>query len=112
MANDATGTYTAGTPFEFEMVMAFVDAKKPGVLKMFRGVDTVTTGTGRLSFRYIDGSTDSTFTTDEISISGDTRPDVMIPVELTGVAPVFKHSANEAFQLDAISLYYENLAPL
>ena len=114
VANDATGTYTAGTPFEFEMVMAFVDAKKPGVLKMFRGVDTVTTGTGRLSFRYIDGSTDSTFTTDEISISGDTRPDVMIPVELTGVsvAPVFKHSANEAFQLDAISLYYENLAPL
>lgn len=114
VADDGTGTYTAGTPFEFEMVMAFVDAKKPGILKMFRGVDTVTTGTGRLSFRYIDGSTDSTFTTDEISISGDTRPDVMTPVELTGVsvAPVFKHSADEAFQLDAISLYYENLAPL
>ena len=114
VANDATGTYTAGTLFEFEMVMAFVDAKKPGILKMFRGVDTVTTGTGRLSFKYIDGSTDSTFTTDEISISGDTRPDVMTPMEISGVsvAPVFKHSANEAFQLDAISLYYENLAPL
>ena len=114
VANDATGKYTAGTPFEFEMVMAFVDAKKPGILKMFRGVDTVTTGTGRLSFKYIDGTNDTTFTTDEISISGDTRPDVMTPMEISGVsvAPVFKHSANEAFQLDAISLYYENLAPL
>ena len=114
VSDDATGTYTAGTPFEFEMVMAFVDAKKPGILKMFRGVDTVTTGTGRLSFRYIDGVNNSTFTTDEISITGDTRPDVMTPMEITGVsvAPVFKHSADEAFQLDAISLYYENLAPL
>ena len=96
------------------MVMAFVDAKKPGILKMFRGVDTVTTGTGRLSFKYIDGVNNSTFTTDEISITGDTRPDVMTPMEIAGVsvAPVFKHSADEAFQLDAISLYYENLAPL
>ena len=103
----------AGTPFEFEMVMSFVDAKKPGVLKQWRGVDTVTTGGGRLAFKYLDGS-NNTFTTDEITLTGDTRPGAMTPVELTGVniAPVIKNNANEAFQLDAISLYFETLAPL
>ena len=113
VANDATGTYTAGTPYEFEMVMAFVDAKKPGVLKMWRGVDIVTTGTARLTFNYLDGS-GNTFSTDEILLSGDTRPDTMTPVELTGVniAPVIKNKLNEEFQLDAISLYFETLAPL
>ena len=113
VANDATGTYTAGTPYEFEMVMAFVDAKQPGVLKMWRGVDLVTTGSARLTFKYLDGS-GNTFTTDEIVLSGDTRPDTMTPVELTGVniAPVIKNKLNEEFQLDAVSLYFETLAPL
>ena len=113
VANDATGTYTAGTPYEFEMVMSFVDAKQPGVLKMWRGVDIVTTGSGRLTFKYLDGS-GNVFSTDEIVLSGDTRPDTMTPVELTGVniAPVIKNKLNEEFQLDAISLYFETLAPL
>jgi|21_taG_2_1085346.scaffolds.fasta_scaffold00651_14 hypothetical protein len=113
VANDATGTYTAGTPYEFEMSMSFVDAKQPGVLKMWRGVDLVTTGTARLTFKYLDGD-GNVFTTDEISLSGDTRPDTMTSVELTGVniAPVVKNNSNEEFQLDAISLYFETLAPL
>ena len=113
VANDATGTYSAGSPFEFEMVMSFVDAKKPGVLKMWRGVDIVTTGEARLTFKYLDGA-GNVFTTDEIKLSGDTRPDTLTPVELTGVniAPVIKNKLNEQFQLDAISLYFETLAPL
>lgn len=113
VADDGTGTYTAGTPYEFEMEMAFVDAKKPGVLKMWRGVDIVTTGSARLTFKYLDG-VGNVFSTDEIVLSGDTRPDTMTPVELTGVniAPVIKNKLNEEFQLDAISLYFETLAPL
>ena len=112
VANDATGTYTAGTEFEFQMDMAFVDAKKPGVLKMWRGVDTVTTGGGRLSFRF--DPRDLDFVTDEITLTGDTRPGEMTPVEIgsANISPLFKNKANEAFQLDALSLYFENLVPL
>ena len=113
VANDATGTYSAGTPYEFEMIMSFVDAKKPGVLKMWRGVDLVTTGEARLTFLYLDGSGNQ-FETDEITLSGDTRPDTMTPVELTSVniGPVIRNKLNAEFQLDAISLYFETLAPL
>ena len=97
---------------EFQMDMAFVDAKKPGVLKMWRGVDTVTTGGGRLSFRF--DPRDLDFVTDEITLTGDTRPGEMTPVEIgsANISPLFKNKANEAFQLDALSLYFENLVPL
>ena len=91
------------------MAMAFVDAKKPGVNKLWSGVDMVTTGTGRVSFRY--DPRNLNFVTDEINLSGDTRPGELTPLEISSVniSPVFKNKDNEAFQLDALSLYYENL---
>ena len=108
-ANDATGTYIAGTPFEFQMQMGFVDAKKPGVLKIWQGADSVSTGSASLSFRY--DPRESTFETDPITLTSDTRPDVMTPIEISSVSlsPIIKNSSNEDFQLDALSLYYENL---
>ena len=112
VANDATGTYTAGTPFEFSMQMGFVDAKKPGVLKTWQGADSVSTGSASLSFRY--DPRETTFETDPISLTSDTRPDVMTPVEISSVSisPIIKNSVDEDFQLDALSLYYENLEAL
>ena len=109
VANDATGTYTAGTPFEFEMQMGFVDAKKPGVLKTWQGTDSVSTGSASLSFRY--DPRESTFETDPIVLTSDTRPDTMTPVEISSVSlsPIIKNSLDEDFQLDALSRYYENL---
>ena len=112
VANDATGTYTAGTPFEFSMQMGFVDAKKPGVLKTWQGADSVSTGSASLSFRY--DPRETTFETDPITLTSDTRPDVMTPVEISSVSisPIIKNSVDEDFQLDALSLYYENLEAL
>jgi hypothetical protein len=109
VANDATGTYTAGTPFEFHIQMSFVDAKKPGVLKTWQGADSVSTGSASLSFRY--DPRETTFETDPITLTSDTRPDVMTPVEVSSVSisPIIKNSADEDFQIDALSLYYENL---
>jgi len=109
VANDGTGTYIAGTPFEFQMQMGFVDAKKPGVLKIWQGADSVSTGSASLSFRY--DPRESTFETDPITLTSDTRPDVMTPIEISSVSlsPIIKNSSNEDFQLDALSLYYENL---
>ena len=109
VADDATGTYTAGTPFEFHIQMSFVDAKKPGVLKTWQGADSVSTGSASLSFRY--DPRETTFETDPITLTSDTRPDVMTPVEVSSVSisPIIKNSADEDFQIDALSLYYENL---
>jgi len=109
VADDATGTYTVGTLFEFEMQMGFIDAKKPGVLKIWQGTDSVSTGSASLSFRY--DPRESTFETDPITLTSDTRPDTMTPVEISSVSlsPIIKNSSDEDFQLDAISLYYENL---
>ena len=89
--------------------MGFVDAKKPGVLKTWQGTDSVSTGSASLSFRY--DPRESTFETDPIVLTSDTRPDTMTPVEISSVSlsPIIKNSVDEDFQLDALSLYYENL---
>jgi len=109
VANDATGTYIAGTPFEFEMIMSFFDSKRPSIQKMWLGVDTVSTGTASLSFRF--DPRDLTLETEPIELTGDTRPGDLVAVEITStdLAPVIKNNKNELFQLDAISLVYENL---
>ena len=76
---------------------------------MWRGVDTVATGSANLSFRF--DPREITYETDPFELTGDTRPGDLIPVELTStaLAPVIKNSNDEDFQLDAISLIYENL---
>ena len=109
VANDATGTYIAGTPFQFEMIMSFFDSKRPSIQKLWLGVDTVATGTASISFRF--DPRDLTLETDPIDLTGDTRPGDLVPVEITStnLAPVIKNNRNELFQLDAISLVYENL---
>jgi len=109
VANEATGTYTAGTIFEFEMEMAYVDAKRPAELKQWFGIDTVTAGTGRISFKYDPRNED--LVTSELSLTDDTRPGTLSPVEVVSVniAPVIKNNLNEAFQVDALSLHFEKL---
>ena len=109
VANDATGTYTAGTIFEFEMEMPFVDAKRPAELKQWMGVDTVTEGTGRITFKY--DPRDESLVTDELSLTGDTRPGSLTPIELVSasISPILKNSLNEEFRVDALSLHFEKL---
>lgn len=110
VTTDHDGSTTV--PYECEIVLPYLDAKKPGVLKIWTGADLVTTGAARLSFKY--DPRDDNFVTSEITLSGDTRPGDMTPIELTSVniAPVIKNNADEEFQLDAITLYFESLANL
>lgn len=112
VANDATGTYTVGTPFECEIELPFFDAKRPGVMKIWRGLDTVTEGEARVQLKF--DPRDATAISDEIVLSGDTRPDELSPVEIasTSLAVVIKNNNDEDFRLDAISLSYENLNAL
>ena len=89
--------------------MAFQDAKSPGVLKQFHAADFVFDGGWDVSYLY--DPRDQAKETVPQSIGGDTRPGELISVEVSApaIAPVFRHSANEAAQIDAVTMYYETL---
>jgi hypothetical protein len=98
-----------GTEIDVEVQMAFQDAKLPGVSKQFTGCDMVVTGSAEFSVLY--DPRDLGKESISQALSGDTRPGDVVPVEIiaTSVAPVFRHSANEAFEVAALSMYYQQL---
>lgn len=108
-AVDSTVYTDAGDPITVEVQMAFQDAKLPGVLKQFYGADMVVEGSAALTVLY--DPRDLAKESIAQTVSGDTRPGDMIPVEVqaTSVAPVFRHEADEPFELAALSLYYNSL---
>lgn len=101
-----------GALIDVEVQMAFQDAKTPGVLKQVYGADYVTAGSPDISFKY--DPRDLGKETIPQRITGDTRPGDVIPVEICApaIAPVFRHSLDEAFELDAATFYYNLLGTL
>lgn len=99
-----------GTAINVDVQMAFQDAKTPGVLKQFHSADFVFSGTWDVSYLY--DPRDTSKETIGQEITGDTRPGELIPVEVSApaIAPVFRHSADEAAEIDAVTLFYENLS--
>ncbi len=109
VADDGATTYTAGTIFETEIGLPFVNGKKPGLSKQWLGFDLVATGTWDVSFKY--NPNDQTLETQSVELSGDTSFDEMNPMEMisTSIAPVLKNNRNEERQFDALTLYFETL---
>lgn len=106
----ADDQYTdANAPIDVEVQMAFQDAKSPGVLKQFHSADFVFNGAWDVSYLY--DPRDQSKETVAQNISGDTRPGDLVPVEVScpAIAPIFRHSADEAAQIDAVTLYYDTL---
>lgn len=101
-----------GTPPKVEVLFPYLDNKSPGQLKQFIGLDTVQTGTATIQFAF--DSRDETLITDAVTISGDSRPDAMTPMEICAVslAPYITHQANEEFQFDLMQCYYNVLGPV
>lgn len=99
-----------GFPIQVDVQMAFQDAKLPGVEKMFYGADFVFSGTAQVSYLY--DPRETTKETNAQSIQGDTRAGGMVGVEVTAaaIAPRFRHSADEAFELSLATLYYHPLS--
>jgi hypothetical protein len=97
------------TLIDVEIQMAFQDAKQPGVAKQFYGGDMVCAGQPELSFLYDPNDTDKE--TVPLTIPEDTRPGDLLPVEIIApaVGPVFRHSADEAMTIDALTLYFHSL---
>lgn len=101
-----------GTLISVEVQMAFQDAKSPGVAKQIYGGDYVVEGSPQVSFKY--DPRDPTKETVPMTIPGDTRPGDVLPVEIVApaIAPVFRHSVDEAFELDAATFYFNTLGPV
>lgn len=99
----------AGTMINCEVQMAFQDAKTPGVGKQWWGADFVAIGTPNVSYLYDPRS--QTKETVPMTIPGDTRPGEFMPVEVVApaIAPIFRHAKLEAFELDAVTLYFQAL---
>jgi hypothetical protein len=106
----ASDQYTDnGNLINVEIQMAFQDAKTPGVNKQVYGADYIVSGSPDISFKY--DPRDLAKETISQRISGDTRPGDMVPVEICApvMAPVFRHSLDEGFELDAASFFYNLL---
>lgn len=98
-----------GALINVEVQMAFQDAKSPGIAKQIWGGDYVFQGTPNVSFKY--DPRDLGKESIPQSINGDTRPRDMCPVEIVApaIAPVFRHSLDEDFELDAVTLFFNVL---
>jgi hypothetical protein len=98
------------TLIDVEIQMAFQDAKLPSIDKQFFGADMVSAGSPELSFLY--DPRDTGKETIAMDVPGDTRPGNIIPVEVVApaLAPIFRHSADEAMSIDSITLLYFPLA--
>jgi len=108
---DVWTTDTGSVIYEFKMEMPYASAKKPGILKQWQGLDVAFTGTGDISLKY--DSNNPSFESDPITITGDTQPTDLLPVELasTSLAPVVTSSVDGEFQVDQITLHYNLLGP-
>ena len=95
-----------------EVEMYYQDNQAPGIEKQFFGFDGVVKGSPDIAFRY--DPRDTSLITPFVPITADMRPGDLFPMELcaTSVAPVFRHQANEEFQIDQLLLYYEKLGPV
>lgn len=98
-----------GTPISVDVQMAFQDAKTPGVEKQWYGADFVFEGSPTVSYLYDPRDTGKE-TIGQV-IDGDTRSVQMVPVEVTSaaLAPRFRHTAEEAFSVEMVTIYYNAL---
>lgn len=98
-----------GVDIDVSIELPFVDFKMAGVLKQILSMDVVFAGTANIQHRF--DSYDPTQITAAVSLTGDSRARRTIPVELLAVnlAPVITHSANESFELQALTYYFESL---
>lgn len=101
-----------GVEFEVLLELPYMDFKAPGDLKSIYGFDIVMEGECFFSMGWDITNPDAI--TDEVRVIGNTRGSGMIPLEVSGTefSPRFRNAKDEAFRLDALTVYYENLGPV
>lgn len=90
------------------------DGKRPAVLKQFMGLDVIGEGNWTISHKWYDPDSRMWRETEAYEYPAVTEPGNLHPVELlaTRIAPVLSHAKDEAAELSALILHYENLGPL
>jgi hypothetical protein len=98
-----------GTAIPVEVEFAFLDFQSPGTLKQIHAMDAVIVGTATVAHKF--DARDTSLITPGVTVSGDTRPVDLTPVELVtvGLGPVLSHSANEPFELHALTYHFDKL---
>lgn len=94
-----------------EVRFAYQNMKSPGAEKQMMGLDIICEGTGTVAAAF--NPNDETWETDGIEYSGDHPSGTMTPLEVVAekVALIFRHEANEPFELQAVTAYFEVLGP-
>lgn len=102
-----------GTLYSVDVEMAYVDFKSPGILKQVHGMDLVISGSCTVAHRY-DARNTSLITDPPVSVTGDTRPGYLFPVELlaTNIAPVVRNYDNQEFELHQLVYLFDALGPV
>lgn len=95
-----------------DVQMFYQDAKKPGVLKQFTGMDVI--GEGQWTISHLISADNQTLESQAYEYPAITEPGALYPVELlsTRIAPHLRHQRDEAAELSQLILYYESLGPV
>lgn len=98
-----------GVLYSVDIELAYLDFKAPGILKQITAMDAVVTGTCDISHRFDPRSVDL-ITNPPVTITGDSRPGYIFPVELntTSLAPVLRNYDDQDFELHMlIYIFYK-----
>lgn len=101
-----------GSQYEVLIELPYMDFKLPGNLKQIVGADVVITGRAEFSVGW--DSRDPDAFTNAVRVKGNTRPAGTIPVECSGTefALRFRNYDNQPFQLDSVTIYFNDLGPV
>ena len=102
-----------GTLYPVDVEMAYLDFKAPGILKQILSMDMVVTGTCTIAHRF-DARNTALITDPAVTVSGDSRPGNVFPVELlaTNLAPVIRNLDDQDFELHQLVYLYDPLGPV
>lgn len=102
-----------GVLYPVVIEMAYLDFKSPGIIKQIISMDAVITGTCTIAHRFDQRSVDL-ITNPAVTITGDTMPSSVLPVELmtTNLAPALNNLDANEFELHQLIYYFEALQPL
>ncbi len=102
-----------GVLYAVDIEMAFLDFKSPGMLKHIQAMDAVVTGSCEIFHRF-DARNPALITDPPVTISGDSRPGYLMPVELlaTNIAPDIHNYDNQDFELHALTYYFDKLGAI
>jgi len=98
-----------GVAYEAVIQTAFLNAKSPGVDKIWDGLHTICEGTADVSFRWDPNNDD--FETSAIQLTGDTTGGGRAPVEINSpsLSFIFKNQLDEAFEVQSFTAYFTEL---